>query len=640
MNAHTDVVVLLVGGSEVRSRAVAAEVDALLGDRVTVVPTADPPGAATAAETADRTGALVPLALVCFGDDLGARDVVGTRTALRRLGTRVVAVTESASLIGLAPLLGSDAVDAFVVEPWTRSGFAKVIVAQLATFLVARSPADLSRFDDLVTDDERTRAQLRIERRQAAPSHDVDHRHPLLDVSSEDAELEAQLVESLDVALGHPPRIRMAPGTVLIEIGADVGGIFVVLDGVVRLTSRSPGGDQILHEQSTGSIIGLLSLASKRRAMLDCVAVTEVRAIPITVEQLARALDVDPELSSLLNRVLIGSLARRLRRSDELQVELDQSLSALSAARAELVAQAKMATLGDISAGLAHELNNPTAALARAISNITDDITSDGLLTPDLAGVVRARAEAEPPSSAEVRALRRGLAAVVDDRRLAGRLVDMGVTDQHEARRLAALPEPELGRLEAAARLGSQLRHAGSAARRVQALVDSLRAYVRGEDGSGRWVSDVDVPRTIESALRLLSHRADEATIELAAESVPTVPGRPGSLQVVWTNLVTNALDALAGVDHGRIEMRVTNADDHHVCVTVADNGPGIEPSVAEHVFEPRFTTKGGRVRFGLGLGLSICRQIVTEHGGTIDVDSRPGRTVFSVLLPVEETDE
>ncbi|MEQ8436066.1 MAG: ATP-binding protein [Ilumatobacter fluminis] len=635
-----DPAVLIVGGTEQRVRAVADELVALVGDRVSVEAVPDAESATSFARVAAGGGSMVPLALACCGEGLGPPEVVELRAGLRAFDTRIVAVTESASLVGLAPLLGSDAVDAFMAEPWTRSGFAKVVVAQLATYLVAHSPDDLDRFGDLIADDERTRAELRIERRRTAPTHDVDRRHPLLDVSSEDAELEAQLVESLDVALGHPPRIRMAPGTVLIEIGADVGGIFVVLDGVVRLTSRAPGGDQILHEQSTGSIIGLLSLASKRRAMLDCVAVTEVRAIPVTVEQLARALDVDPELSSLLNRVLIGSLARRLRRSDELQVELDQSLSALSAARAELVAQAKMATLGDISAGLAHELNNPTAALGRAIANITDDITAEGLLPADLTAIVRDRAVAEPLSSADVRSLRRELVGVVGDRRLAGRLVDMGVSDHAEARRLADLPSSELDRLEAATRLGSQLHHAGTAARRVQALVDSLRAYVRGEDGSGTWVPDVDVLRTIESALRLLSHRTDEATIELSAESVPAVPGRPGALQVVWSNLVTNALDALADSDNGQIEITVTPTDDRRVRVTVADNGPGIEPPLADRIFEPRFTTKGGRVRFGLGLGLSICRQIVTEHGGTIAVESRPGRTVFDVRLPVEEPDE
>ena len=634
------VVALIAGGTPPRVDAVADALTALFGHRLGVERAADAPEAVRRSTELDRSGVVLPIVFACCGAGLDPEEVLELRNGIRSFGSRVIALTESASLTGLAPLLGSEAVDGFITEPWPPHGFRKVVLAQFATHLVGHAPDEIPRFGDLLGDDELRRAEVRIERRRSAPSHRFDRPHPLLDTSSEDAELEAQLVEALDRALGHPPRIRMASGTKLIEIGADVGGIFVVLDGVVRLTSRSPDGDQILHEQSTGSIIGLLSLASKRRAMLDCVAVTEVRAIPVTVEQLAHALDVDPELSNLLNRVLIGSLARRLRRADELQVELDRSLSALSAARAELVAQAKMATLGDVAAGLAHELNNPTAALGRAIANIADDVTGDGLLPDDIADLVRSRFETEPASTSELRALRRTLTDAVGDRRLAGRLADLGVADADEARRFAALPAAEFARIEAATRLGSQLHHAASAARRVQALVDSLRAYVRGEDGSGTWVPDVDVPRTVDSAIRLLQHRTDDVELVLDLGEVPTVPGRPGSLQVVWSNLVTNAVDALAGVDDARIDVTVDRFGDQHVRVTVADNGPGIEPEVAERIFEPRFTTKGGRVRFGLGLGLSICRQIVNEHGGSIEVDSRPGRTVFSVLLPVEGSDE
>ncbi|MEZ5297789.1 MAG: ATP-binding protein [Ilumatobacteraceae bacterium] len=490
------------------------------------------------------------------------------------------------------------------------------------------------------TDDDFRRAELRLERRRAAPVHDVDRPHPLLDTSTEDAQLEAHLVDAIDRALRHPPRIRVAPGTTLIEIGADVGGIFVVLDGTVRLNSRTPNGEQILHEQSTGSIIGLLSLASKRRAMLQCVAVTEVRAIPVTLEQPAHALDVDPDLSGLLNRVLIGLLARRLRRSDELQVELDQSLIALSEARAELVAQARMATLGDLSAGLAHELNNPTAAVIRSMEHVADDVTSGGLLDDETAAVVREHFASEPTSTSEVRTRRREFAAVVDDGRLAGRLADLGVPDVDTARAWASLPEPERTRRLAAARLGVQLHHAVSAGRRVQSLVDSLRAYVRGDDGAGTWVPDIDVERTIEHAVRLLSHRLDRVDLAIAAQPVPTVPGRPGALQIVWGNLVSNAIDAAGGSDDIEISIELDQPDAHHVRVRVTDNGPGIEPAVADRIFEPRFTTKHGQVRFGLGLGLSICRQIVHEHGGTITVDSRPGATVFTVLLPVEAPDE
>jgi len=516
-----------------------------------------------------------------------------------------------------------------------------VTLAHLATFLVEHAPDRLGDFEQLLDDAEIERARRRIELRRSAPTHQTERAHPLLDTSSEDEELEAQLVEALDRALGHPPRIRVAPGTVLIDHDEDVGGIFVVLDGVVRLTSRTPTGEQILHERSTGSILGLLSLASRRRAMLQCRAVTEVRAIPVTLDQLAHALDVEPTLPGLLNRVLIGSLARRLRRSDALQVELDQSLAALSEARAELVSTARLRTLGELSAGLAHELNNPAAALVRSVDHLLDDLTGEALVDPSTAAEIQRAYTSEVRSTAESRALRRSFTEVVGERALAGRLVAMGVTDPVTARRFAELPHAELDRLEVAARVGRTIRDAESAARRMQALVDNLRAHARGEGATDAPVADVDVARTITSALRLLTHRTGDVGIETHLEDVPPISGRPGALQSVWSNLLANALDAASdraeGTGAGRVTVDLDQPDPQHIRVRVADNGPGIPPDLVERIFEPRFTTKGGRVRFGLGLGLSIARQIVDDHDGTVSVDSRPGRTVFTVRLPVEE---
>jgi signal transduction histidine kinase len=236
-------------------------------------------------------------------------------------------------------------------------------------------------------------------------------------------------------------------------------------------------------------------------------------------------------------------------------------------------------------------------------------------------------------STAEVRARRRELTDALGDRRLAERLVDLCVDDVAEARRLAALDEQALSRLEAATRLGATLRDAGSAAGRIQSLVESLRAYARGDDGRGPMVPDVDVAEGVEHALRLLSHRLDAVVVDWDVETdITPIPARPGALQQVWTNLLANALDAMG--DQGLLGVRVRAGEAGGVHVEVADDGPGVPADLQARIFEPRFTTKDGRVRFGLGLGLSISRQIIEEHGGTIDVRSRPGQTVFTVDLP------
>ena len=111
------------------------------------------------------------------------------------------------------------------------------------------------------------------------------------------------------------------------------------------------------------------------------------------------------------------------------------------------------------------------------------------------------------------------------------------------------------------------------------------------------------------------------------------IHARPGALQQVWSNLLINALDAMD--DRGTITIAVRPSGGG-IVVQVGDDGPGIPPDLQTRIFEPRFTTKDGRVQFGLGLGLSISRQIVEDHHGTIGVESEPGRTVFTVELPVE----
>ena len=290
--------------------------------------------------------------------------------------TRNVVVTSKASLHGVDHALQRGAIHGMITRPWTPHGLRAQLLANLAVFLVAHAPDALPHFDGLLDDDDRRKARDRIEQQHRATRRRPSSTPLLLDSSISDDEMERRMVELLDDTLGHPPRVRVAPGTILIEAGEDVGGIYVLLDGVVRLSTRTDTGEQILHEQSTGAIIGLLSLASHKRAMLQCRAITDVRAIPVTLDQLAEALDSEPRLASLVTRVLIRSLARRLRRSDELQMELDESLAALSEARAQLVASARFTALGEMAAGMAHELNNPTAALARATDHLTEDVAA------------------------------------------------------------------------------------------------------------------------------------------------------------------------------------------------------------------------------------------------------------------------
>ncbi|NNG15839.1 MAG: GHKL domain-containing protein, partial [Gemmatimonadales bacterium] len=159
----------------------------------------------------------------------------------------------------------------------------------------------------------------------------------------------------------------------------------------------------------------------------------------------------------------------------------------------------------------------------------------------------------------------------------------------------------------------------------------SVRSYARGNDEA---VEAFDIRTGIEETLLLLGHDLGHVAVETNyADNIPEVTGYPGDLNQVWTNLITNAIQAMdeAGA---RLLIDVDRTVGGDVRVSITDNGHGIPEENLERIFEPAFTTKAGRVEFGLGLGLQIVKDIVVRHNGSIMVESEPGRTCFRVVLP------
>jgi two-component system, NtrC family, sensor kinase len=472
----------------------------------------------------------------------------------------------------------------------------------------------------------------------------------LRDLELDDVALTRRLLAAVDRALGPRPVLHLTAGTRLTHQDIDVNGVFIVRSGSVALDRETTIGRLRLHHATTGPVVGLLSLTQRRRAYFTAVATTDVEVVHLTTEQLDHALRVEPEVGAAMASAAVQALARRLRRSEQLQIEREQlnrelehersrlaeTVRALEAARFELVEQARLATLGELAAGVAHELNNPVAALTRAATYVAEDVTA--LLAdhphggPAADALERARTRT-PISTAEERARRRALATAVDDE-LARRLAAAGFADADQARRLAAEGAEALRAVEHAADLGAAVRNLEVAATRIRDLVDSLRSYARPQQQA----VETDVHATIDDALRLMSHRLADIEIERRFAELPPVRAHPGPLSQVWTNLLVNAAEALDG--SGRIEIRTDVPDPDHVRVEVIDDGPGIDPDLLPQLLEPRFTTKQGVVRYGLGLGLPIAKQIVDTHRGTLRLRSSPGRTTVEVTLPVTGPDD
>ena len=319
-----------------------------------------------------------------------------------------------------------------------------------------------------------------------------------------------------------------------------------------------------------------------------------------------------------------------------------------------------LVTLGTLAAGLAHELNNPAAAASRSVAALEDATRSLGSSLVSLAegdltaqqfiGLDRLRTQLQSTSAPTD-------PIDLSDREdeLSDWLADHGMDDGWAMAGVLAAAGASAAWLESAERLlGGRALQPGlqwvadsmtrealfaeltEAIGRISGLVGAVRNYTQMDRSS---VQVVDVTEGIESTLLVLGHRLrdESVTVERDYDSqAPHVEAMVGELNQVWTNLLVNAVDAMEGVGTATLRLR-TRADGDWVVVDVEDNGAGMPPEVAARAFDPFFTTK--EVGKGTGLGLDIARRIVVDrHGGRLDIDSAPGRTVMQVRLPVRRS--
>jgi signal transduction histidine kinase len=350
--------------------------------------------------------------------------------------------------------------------------------------------------------------------------------------------------------------------------------------------------------------------------------------------------------------------------------ELEGALGTLQQAQAALVHSERMAGLGQLVAGVAHEVNSPAAAIQGAVDNLADNVArlarrarslGDLRLSPDdrarffalveQLGPRLAGAKVEAPG--KVRKQARELAESLKQHGVASAeaacrtLVEIGAAEAaYQVAHLAERAEDAartagesveagqalsvlVGYLEEYAYLSRNTHSIRTAIRRITRIVGALKGYSHLDQAE---VAPADIHDGIENTLVIL-HAELKYGIHVVRKfgELPPVPVYVDELNQVWTNLIHNAAQALSGQGEIVIETRVNGGE---VEVTIEDNGPGIPADVMPKIFEPFFTTKPKGE--GTGLGLGIVRQIVDKHGGKIDVRSQPGCTRFSVRLPID----
>ncbi len=356
-------------------------------------------------------------------------------------------------------------------------------------------------------------------------------------------------------------------------------------------------------------------------------------------------------------RRLNAELEQRVQeRTQELEAsnqELQQALNELKTTQNGLIHAEKMAALGQLIAGIAHEINTPLGAIGASISNISTALEKSleqlpqlfQQLTPQEQGYLFTLLEAtrknyEPISFKEERQFKRELKKKIETQNIenastiASMFVNMGIIQEIDDFISLFNYKNYPLILEAAAHWSVQHNNAQNirlAVERASKIVMALKIYAYHNHSNqmtkAKLTEGIDVILT-------LYHNQLKQGVEIIKnyQDIPAVYCYPEDLNQVWTNLINNAIHAMK--NQGKLEINVLT-ESHHIVVKITDSGSGISPEIQARIFEPFFTTKP--VGEGSGLGLDIVRKIINKHQGKIEVESVPGQTAFKVWIPIRE---
>ncbi|MEL6616687.1 MAG: ATP-binding protein, partial [Bacteroidota bacterium] len=427
-----------------------------------------------------------------------------------------------------------------------------------------------------------------------------------------------------------------AEGEAPFETGAKAEEMIVLLEGAFQIFIHDKGQRRPFGTIRAGDISGLLPFSRMETFGGEGIVTERARLAAIHKDHFWNMLERMPEVG----KRLVARMTDRVRESSRQNQQRE-----------------KMLALGKLSAGLAHELNNPAAALRRGASDLRERFRMMMPLVSSLVGhglspdqVEEARATFQTctaPLTGSQSALERSeqedeLADWLEDHNVphayivAEVLAEEGATPKaldHLATTIPpeALPDVVLW-IEKGMAVDRLMSEIERSAERISELVASVKSYSHMDRAPTRQYTDLH--EGIEQTLTMLGHtiRKKSLTVERDwADDVPEVCVYPGEINQVWTNLLDNAIDAAP--EAGTLRLR-SRREGRLVCVDITDNGEGIPDEIVDRIFEPFYTTKPPGS--GTGLGLDVVQRIVAQHEGRVDVQSEPGATTFTVCLPIE----
>lgn len=426
--------------------------------------------------------------------------------------------------------------------------------------------------------------------------------------------------------------VNLKAGEVYAKQGDPPDSMFVLLEGEFEWRGDF-GGETVVIAGKVGDVTGALPFSRMKHFTVTGRTLTDSRILRFPASLFPDLIQKMPELA----KRLVGVMSDRIREATRLEQQRD-----------------RLAGLGKLSAGLAHELNNPASAAKRAAAQLRDTLkrikdASHELGRRELTPAQKSEIEKlessfiqrnePPPDALTISDLEDQIDSLLrshgqsDLWQLAAELAQRGIQpaalDSLFENLDAGTARAALVRIAASVEISSLLNEIESSTSRISDLVRAIKEYTFMDQSP---IQNVDIVKSLETTLTILNHKLKRGvTVQREYQPVPLLVDSFGSeLNQVWTNLIDNAIDAMNG--SGELRVR-TYRDNGCVVVEIGDNGPGILPEVRSHIFEPFFTTKA--VGEGTGLGLDTVQRIVKKHRGNIQVNSKPGDTRFQVWLPL-----
>jgi signal transduction histidine kinase len=429
--------------------------------------------------------------------------------------------------------------------------------------------------------------------------------------------------------------LYLAAGEVFLRQDDPAEAMYVIMQGQLQARGEF-NGEVVVFEIEAGEIFGKLPFSRMKKATVSGRAVTASRLLRFPASEFTSLIQKMPELA----KRLVALMSDRIRETTRIEQQRE-----------------RLASLGKLSAGLAHELNNPASAAKRAASQLRETLirirnASHELGRRELTAAQKSEIEKlessltdkhdPPPDALTISNLEDEIDTLLRSQGqndlwqlasgLARKNVSVDVLNSLFTNLDGETARAALIRIGASIDIADLLNEIESSTSRISDLVRAIKEYTYMDQAP---VQNVDIVKSLETTLTILNYKLKHGvSVHRDYQKIPLLVNSFGSqLNQVWTNIIDNAIDAMNG--KGELRVRTFRQDDC-VVVEIGDNGPGISPEIEAHMYEPFFTTKG--VGEGTGLGLDTVKRIVRKHRGNIQVASKPGDTRFQIWLPLADS--